>query len=96
MGAYYTLVTSLPLMPHFERAERIPLTRLRLEQRLRMLEPESGRATRTGGAAVRLGAPPAHGAHRPRVCGAVPQRPSRCRCTPRCARYWSFGWTSSR
>src|SRR5512143_968347 len=40
MGAYYTLVTSLPLMPHFERAERIPLTRLRLEQRLHMLEPE--------------------------------------------------------
>jgi hypothetical protein len=41
MGAYYTLVTSLPLMPHFERAERIPITRLRLQQRLRMLEPEA-------------------------------------------------------
>jgi hypothetical protein len=41
MGAYYTLVTSLPLMPHFARAERTPITRLRLEQRLHMLEPEA-------------------------------------------------------
>jgi hypothetical protein len=36
--AYYTLVTSLPPLPHFERAERLPITPERLVQRLRMLE----------------------------------------------------------
>jgi len=37
---YYTLVSSLPPLPHFERAERLPITRYRLDQRLRMLEAE--------------------------------------------------------
>jgi hypothetical protein len=37
---YYTLVTSLPPLPHFERAERLPITRYRLDQRLRMLDTE--------------------------------------------------------
>ena len=40
---YYTLVASLPRLPYFERAERAPITRLRLEQRLRMLEWEDSR-----------------------------------------------------
>jgi hypothetical protein len=40
---YYTLVTSLPVLPRFDRAERIPLTREKLLQRLRMLEPEDAR-----------------------------------------------------
>jgi len=31
---YITLVSSLPYLPPFERAERSPITRLRLEQRL--------------------------------------------------------------
>jgi hypothetical protein len=37
---YYTLVTSLPPLPHFERAERLPISQYRLEQRLRMLDAE--------------------------------------------------------
>ncbi len=37
---YYDLVASLPHLPHFERAERLPITRLRLLQRLRLLTPE--------------------------------------------------------
>jgi hypothetical protein len=37
---YYTLVASLPPLPHFERAERLPITRHRLDQRLRMLDSE--------------------------------------------------------
>ena len=36
---YYDLVASLPHLPHFERAERLPITRLRLDQRLRLLKP---------------------------------------------------------
>ena len=36
---YYDLVASLPYLPHFERAERLPITRLRLDQRLRLLKP---------------------------------------------------------
>lgn len=39
-GGYYTLLGSLPHLPHFERAQRLPITRLKLEQRLRMLDPE--------------------------------------------------------
>lgn len=39
MKNYYTVVASFPNLPYFENAERLPLTRLRLEQRLRMLEP---------------------------------------------------------
>lgn len=37
---YYTLVTSLPHLPRFDRAERLPITRERLKQRLQMLDPE--------------------------------------------------------
>lgn len=37
---YYTLVGSLPHLPHFERAEWLPISRLKLEQRLKMLAPE--------------------------------------------------------
>jgi hypothetical protein len=36
---YYDLVASLPYLPHFERAERLPITQLRLTQRLRLLSP---------------------------------------------------------
>lgn len=42
-GQYITLVASLPYLPPFERAERSPITRLRLEQRLHILEPEDAR-----------------------------------------------------
>jgi hypothetical protein len=38
-AGYYTLIASLPHLPHFERAERLPISRLKLEQRLKMLEP---------------------------------------------------------
>jgi hypothetical protein len=38
--AYYTLVASLPRLPHFERAEWLPLSRKQLDQRLAMLTPE--------------------------------------------------------
>jgi len=37
---YYTLVASLPLLPHFEDAQWLPLSRKQLEQRLAMLTPE--------------------------------------------------------
>ena len=37
---YYMLVGSLPRLEHFERAERLPINRLRLEQRLRNLAPD--------------------------------------------------------
>jgi hypothetical protein len=40
---YITLVASLPYLPPFEKAERSPITRLRLEQRLHILEPEDAR-----------------------------------------------------
>jgi hypothetical protein len=40
---YYTLVASLPRLPYFDRADRAPITPLRLEQRLRMLESEDAR-----------------------------------------------------
>ncbi|MFZ2170522.1 MAG: DUF2764 family protein [Methylococcaceae bacterium] len=36
---YITLVASLPYLPTFEKAERSPITRLRLEQRLQLLQP---------------------------------------------------------
>jgi hypothetical protein len=36
---YYDLIASLPQMPRLERAQRLPITRLRLEQRLRRLTP---------------------------------------------------------
>ncbi|WP_182864717.1 DUF2764 family protein [Rhodopirellula sp. JC639] len=37
---YYDLITSLPYLQHFERADRLPITPLRLEQRLRRLRPK--------------------------------------------------------
>lgn len=41
MTEYVTLVASLPHLPHFERAKRLPINRERLEQRLGMLtEPD--------------------------------------------------------
>jgi hypothetical protein len=37
---YYTLLASLPPLPRFDRAERLPITRARLLQRLSILTPE--------------------------------------------------------
>lgn len=38
---YYTLIGSLPaLPPHFEAAERVPISQLRLVERLKLLEPQ--------------------------------------------------------
>jgi hypothetical protein len=36
---YYDLIASLPHLPYFQRAQRSPITRLRLDQRLRLLRP---------------------------------------------------------
>jgi hypothetical protein len=37
---YYTLIGSLPALPrHFEEADRVPISKLRLTERLRMLQP---------------------------------------------------------
>ena len=37
---YYTLIGSLPALPrHFEEADRVPISELRLKERLHMLEP---------------------------------------------------------
>ncbi len=41
--AYYTVLGSLPHLPHFQRAERLTLTRLRLEQRVGMLPEKLSR-----------------------------------------------------
>jgi len=38
--SYITLIASLPYLPPFEKAERVPITRLKLEQRLNMLVHE--------------------------------------------------------
>jgi hypothetical protein len=37
---YYDLIASLPRLPHFEQADSLPITPLRLEQRLRLLDPD--------------------------------------------------------
>lgn len=37
---YYDLITSLPHLRHFQRAERLPITPLRLQQRLTRLRPQ--------------------------------------------------------
>lgn len=37
---YYTLVASLPHLPRFDKAERLPINTERLIQRLKMLEPD--------------------------------------------------------
>lgn len=39
-STYYTLVASLPRLPHFESAEWLPLSRKQLDQRLSMLTAE--------------------------------------------------------
>ena len=43
MSEYITLVSSLPYLPPFEKAERSPITRLRLEQRLHSLEADDAK-----------------------------------------------------
>jgi hypothetical protein len=50
---YYTLVASLPLLPHFEHAERVPINRYRLDQRLKMLD--AGHAGQLAGAWALIG-----------------------------------------
>lgn len=40
MPTYVTLVASLPTLPDFERAKRLPINRERLDRRLLMLTPE--------------------------------------------------------
>ena len=37
---YYTLVASLPRLPHFEEAAWLPMSRKQMNQRLTMLTPE--------------------------------------------------------
>jgi hypothetical protein len=37
--SYYTLIASLPWLPHFERAERLPISEKRLTEKLQMLSP---------------------------------------------------------
>jgi hypothetical protein len=37
---YFTLLASLPPLPRFDRTQRLPITRERLQQRYRMLTPE--------------------------------------------------------
>lgn len=36
---YFTLVASLPPLPRFDRADRLPINRVRLQERLTMLQP---------------------------------------------------------
>lgn len=43
---YYTLVASLPRLPHFESAEWLPLSRKQLDRRLTMLTEEDARQLR--------------------------------------------------
>jgi len=43
MKDYYTVVASFPHLPYFANTERLPLSRLRLEQRLRMLDADETR-----------------------------------------------------
>jgi hypothetical protein len=40
MGNYYELIASLPHLPRFDKAEVLPISRERLLNRLKMLEPE--------------------------------------------------------
>jgi len=40
---YYTLLASLPPLPRFDQAERLPISGERLRQRLRMLNPNDAR-----------------------------------------------------
>lgn len=45
---YYTLLTSLPWLPHFDQAERLPISQERLAERLRMLQPDDAQVVRRG------------------------------------------------
>jgi hypothetical protein len=45
-GGYYTLLASLPHLPRFDRATRLPITRERLDARLAWLRPEDARVVR--------------------------------------------------
>jgi hypothetical protein len=47
-NVYYTLIASLPYLPHFEQAERLPISEKRLGERLRMLEPDDREVVRRG------------------------------------------------
>ena len=40
---YYTLLASLPPLPRFDRAKRLPISGERLQQRFRMLDPDDAR-----------------------------------------------------
>lgn len=42
--SYYTLVTSLPYLPRFDRADRLPINWDRLQERLKMLDPGDAEA----------------------------------------------------
>jgi len=39
---YYTLAASLPALPYFERATRLPINEVRLRRSMSMLEPDDG------------------------------------------------------
>jgi hypothetical protein len=44
---YYTLIGSLPALPaHFEDAERVPISSRRLDERLKMLDPDAAEVIR--------------------------------------------------
>jgi hypothetical protein len=45
---YYTLVTSLPWLPRFDRAEHLPISEKRLAERLLMLEPDDAEVVKRG------------------------------------------------
>lgn len=55
---YYTLIASLPYLPRFERAERLPINRDRLADRLRMLDPDDAGLVRRVGAFFGAGQQP--------------------------------------
>lgn len=44
---YYTIVASLPHLPRFDKADRLPISRERLIHRLKMLEPEDYKLAET-------------------------------------------------
>ncbi len=45
---YYTLITSLPWLPRFDRAERLPISEKRLRERLTMLQSDDAQVVRRG------------------------------------------------
>lgn len=47
-NSYYTLVASLPWLPRFDQAKRLPISEKRLRERLTMLQPEDERVLRRG------------------------------------------------